>query len=302
MSKDNIELTEEALRNLYTAENKTAEELARHFKVGVATIRRHLKKYNIVKPETQRREAISKTKQAKSLEELTIYKQHISENRKGKGLGAVPWNKNKKGLQIAWNKGFKIAEEAKQHLRDVYAALPEEEKQRRKDAVGRAHSGKTPWNRGLHYTIDPETVKAAKEKEIATKKLRNTFATSKVEEDFYLHLCSYFLPSDIIRQYFNKETYPFNCDFYIKPLDLFIELNINWTHGFKPYDPTDDFCQEQLAQWRKKAETSDYYKNAIYTWTDLDVRKRQIADKNKLLYIQLYSNGDIANFFKLLEE
>lgn len=25
--------------------------------------------------------------------------------RKGKGLGLIPWNKNKKGVQVAWNKG-----------------------------------------------------------------------------------------------------------------------------------------------------------------------------------------------------
>ena len=253
------------------------------------------------KQKADRAKKISETINGRTEKEKQEYSIKISNSRKGKGLGVEPWNKGKKGLQKAWNKGFTMTEEAKQHLRDVYNNLPETEKQRRKEIISNTHKGKVPWNFGLTYKLDPETIKSAKEKEIATKKLKGNFKTSALEEAFYTRLCCYFPKDAIKRQYFNKEKYPFNCDFYVVPLDLYIELNGNWTHGFKPYDPDDEFCREQFSRWEEKARTSDYYKNAIYTWTDLDVRKRLEAYKNNLLFTQLYSDEDIEEFFSYLE-
>lgn len=99
-------LTEEKLNELYLEKNLTVKEIAEEFSVGTATVNRLLKKYSIQKSETQRRAAISKTKQSKTEEEKFVYSQHISEARKGKGLGIIPWNKGTKGLQVAWNKGI----------------------------------------------------------------------------------------------------------------------------------------------------------------------------------------------------
>lgn len=195
-----------------------------------------------------------------------------------------------------------MTDTAKQHLRNIYANLSAEEKERRKKIISEANKNKIPWNKGLHYKLPEETVKQAKEKEATTKKLKNNFNASTVEDNFYLWLLNYFLPDQIIRQYFDINRYPFNCDFYIVPLDLFIEININWTHGLVPYDETDAFCIEQLTQWKQKAENSDYYKNAIYTWTDLDVRKKKIANQNNLLFVSLYNETEIEDFFKLLED
>lgn len=47
-------------------------------------------------------------------------------------------------------------------------------------------------------------------------------------------------------------------------------------------------CINKLSMWQKKAETSRYYKNAIYTWTDLDVRKLHTAIENKLNFEFIY--------------
>ena len=44
----------------------------------------------------------------------------------------------------------------------------------------------------------------------------------------------------------------------------------------------------KFEQWQEKAETSAYYKNAIYTWTDLDVRKQKCAKENNLNYKVIY--------------
>lgn len=106
IKKETALLTEEKLQELYLTKNLTVKEIADSYNLGTATINRLLKQYKIKKSEEQRRSAISKTKQNKTKEEKLIYSQHISEARKGKGLGVEPWNKGTKGLQVAWNKGI----------------------------------------------------------------------------------------------------------------------------------------------------------------------------------------------------
>jgi hypothetical protein len=106
VKKETASLTEEKLKELYLINNLTVKEIAETFNLGTATINRKLRQYDIKKSEEQRRSAISKTKQSKTEEEKLLYAQHISEARKGKGLGVDPWNKGSKGLQVAWNKGI----------------------------------------------------------------------------------------------------------------------------------------------------------------------------------------------------
>lgn len=69
---------------------------------------------------------------------------------------------------------------------------------------------------------------------------------------------------------------------------LYIEFQGNWTHGKHPYTGLDDDL-EVVSKWKEQSKTKPYYKNAIYTWTDLDIRKRNIAKENNLNYIELFS-------------
>lgn len=149
---------------------------------------------------------------------------------------------------------------------------------------------------GVHNArIIPSVIQSHAEKidEIVRKcteaKRRNgTFNVSKPEEVYYESLCKQYGIEDIIRQY-TDDRYPYACDFYIKSLDLFIELNLTWTHGEHPFDPNNEDDLNKLSRWKEKAKTSDYYKNAVYTWTDLDVRKQNIAKENNLNYIVVYT-------------
>ena len=60
------------------------------------------------------------------------------------------------------------------------------------------------------------------------------------ELDYYNNvLLKNYDESDIIKQYFGGDRYPYTCDFYIISEDKFIEIHGNWTHGGKPFDPND---------------------------------------------------------------
>lgn len=126
-----------------------------------------------------------------------------------------------------------------------------------------------------------------KDKRNRTKRINNSFNISKPEELYYEYLLSIYEEDDIVRQY-SSDKYPFSCDFYIKSEDLYIECNYNWTHGPHPFNENDKEDQELLKSWKIKSENSNYYKNAIYTWTDLDIRKQKTAKENNLNYQVLY--------------
>lgn len=128
-------------------------------------------------------------------------------------------------------------------------------------------------------------------KSYITKKQNKSFNSSKPEDNYYLYLLSIYNEEDIVRQY-KDHRYPHACDFYIKPLDLFIELNLSWTHGGKPFEGTEADLAK-LSIWQKKAKTSKYYEKAIKTWTVLDVQKIKDANKNKLNYKVYYSEEDL---------
>lgn len=175
---------------------------------------------------------------------------------------------------IAWNKGLT------KETNSIVKQMSEHQK------------GKTAWNKGLLACNDNRIQKG-----VNTRKANGTLNTSKPEENFYNFLCSYFGAEDVIRQY-KSDKYPFNCDFYIKSKDLYIELNLFWTHGFKPFNELDDECIKQLQEWKYKSEINDFYKSAINTWTVRDVNKSQIAKENNLNYLTIYNKEQLKEFIK----
>lgn len=125
------------------------------------------------------------------------------------------------------------------------------------------------------------------EKDYETKRKNKSFNTSKPEIELYNSLCEQYGKDNVLRNY-KCERYPYYCDFYIPSEDKFIELNLHWTHGLKPYDKNDEFCQNQLKVWQEKAKTSQFYQEAINTWTIRDVRKLETAKNNNLNYEVIY--------------
>ena len=122
-------------------------------------------------------------------------------------------------------------------------------------------------------------------KVVETKRKNGTFNTSKPEKDILVLLQEKF--PDVVYQY-RSELYPFDCDFYIPSLNLYVEFQGHWTHGSKPFEGTEEDLAE-LDKWKQKALTSKFYRNAIDVWTELDVKKRQLARKNELNWIEFFN-------------
>lgn len=146
-----------------------------------------------------------------------------------------------------------------------------------------SESVKTRFN----YTkeTNPEIIKERYKKSYNTKKQNNSFNTSKIEEQF----AGWLTDNNIkfIRQY-RSERYPFACDFYFPDDDLYFEINANWTHGKHQFDSDnpDDIATAEI--WKSK--NTKYYDNALFVWTVADVHKKDIAIRNRLNWIVVYSN------------
>ena len=183
----------------------------------------------------------------------------------------------------------KMTEESKNKLSIAHKGLHHTEESKRKISAHSNNNRKKAFQTIIKIYGSLDVYYAQLHSKGNKSKLRNnTFNTSKPEIEMYNQLCECYGKDNVLRHYKDNNRYPFYCDFYIKPLDKFIELNLHWTHGFQPFIESDDFCQKQLEIWQEKAKTSQFYKNAIYTWTVLDVKKQRIAKENNLNYEVIY--------------
>ena len=139
---------------------------------------------------------------------------------------------------------------------------------------------------GVEYVVQSAIVR---ERAFITKCIRHTFNTSNVEDALYDMLCDIFSAFNVVRQY-KSSVYPFACDFYIKPRNLYIELNASWTHGLHWFGSG---CGdlERLSKWQDMSISSNYYAAAVETWVERDVVKRDMAALNNLNYVVFWDNG-----------
>lgn len=200
-------------------------------------------------------------------------------NKISKSLkGNIPWNKGKQGVQKAWNKG--LTKETDERVKKISnSKVGHEVSKETRDKIRNLNLGKR---------LSKEKLLIKTTKEYLTKKKNNSFNKSSKEEEFYKYLLNENINKTIYRQYKDINRYPFYCDFYILEDDLFIELNLHWTHGGRPFDSNDEECLKQLEIWQEKAKTSQFYQNAIQTWTVRDVEKQRIAKENNLNYKIIY--------------
>lgn len=179
---------------------------------------------------------------------------------------------------------------------DNYGAT-EQHKQFLKDHADEFHQ-KSLQTIISRYGSYSEYLKLVNEKRNITQLINHSYNTSLLEEDLYNELLKRY---SVVQRQYSDERYPYKCDFYIPEYDLFIELNAHWTHGTCIFDQNNDFCKRQLNKWQEKAKISQYYKNAINTWTKLDVKKYQCAKDNNLNYINFYGN-QLSELLEYLED
>lgn len=141
--------------------------------------------------------------------------------------------------------------------------------------------------------VNPMQVENIKAKNLNTKVLNGTFNTSKIEEDVYYRLVAKFGKEDVCRQYKSKE-YPYRCDFYVKSIDLYIEVNAFWTHNDHWFDNnnSDDLLEKNYL-------LNKYGTTWGSVWWFSDVKKRESAIYHNLNYVVLWNNKDVDEWFKL---
>ena len=129
------------------------------------------------------------------------------------------------------------------------------------------------------------------ERRYNTMKRNHTFNSSSTEEELFLYIKSRF--PTVVRQYKDKNRYPYFCDFYIPELDYFIELQGYYTHGKHPFDPNSNE-DLQLIEYYKKKYGEDC--QPITIWSIKDVEKRECAKRNNLNFKEVWSLEDGKNF------
>jgi len=127
----------------------------------------------------------------------------------------------------------------------------------------------------------PETV----QKQLASRIANGTSKESKAEQDFYNKLKLFVPADDIEHHYSDTLRYPYDCDFYIKSKDLFIEYQGHQTHGPAPYDAMDP------AHW--------YYSDRLHDsgfnekiFTEKDPQKLATAKQTKINLLLIYPKND----------
>ena len=139
--------------------------------------------------------------------------------------------------------------------------------------------------------------KEFKQKCYDTKKKNNTFNKSKIEKELEVELRKIF--QDLKTQY-KSEVYPFDCDFYIPSLDLYIEYNGTWTHGGHFFDKNNQEDLKILELWKSK--NTKYYESAINVWTQRDVLKLNTALENNLNYIAWFNQEQAYDWITKYKE
>ena len=141
-----------------------------------------------------------------------------------------------------------------------------------------------------------------KAKEYETKRKNNSFNKSEPEETSYELLLQHFDKDDIIRWHITKE-YPFEADFYIKSLNLYIEGHYSQYHHGCPFDSTNEEHLKELERLKymfeitpKNSYGTNQYGNMIKEWTIRDPKKRQVAIDNKLNWIAFYQVEDLKRW------
>lgn len=175
----------------------------------------------------------------------------------------------------------------------VFVPLQVDESKRKQQLTNVSRYGTNNWAKSKEHK---DRVPEINRKMHDTKMKNHTFATSKMEDQVYDVLVRHFGKDDIVQQYHNDDTYPFDCDFYIKSRDLYLEINTMPFHDDHWFDINSTRDRNKALKLRQSLSKWDngWYK----TWTQNDVCRRECAHKHNLNYVVLWDK-DLDNPFDL---
>jgi hypothetical protein len=151
---------------------------------------------------------------------------------------------------------------------------------------------------GVDFYIQAEPLELKKKRVDAiwkSKKENGTTNSSSIEDDLYDFLSKFYTA----KRNYKSDEYPFHCDYYIEELNLYIELQGFWAHGYKSFDKKLD--EEKVSVWKEKAKTSTFYENALNIWTNTDIKKRECAERNKINFLEIFDYSDFAKILKQID-
>jgi hypothetical protein len=126
----------------------------------------------------------------------------------------------------------------------------------------------------------------------------NGISTSDDEDAIYDMLVDKYGKSDVERQYKDEDRYPYECDFYLKSEDLFLEYLKHWTHGRRKYDPDDPSCQDDVKWLEGEAKDNAFYERCLRQWTEKDPEKFQTAEENGIKLLVFYNIREFLAWYE----
>lgn len=135
----------------------------------------------------------------------------------------------------------------------------------------------------------------------STGQIQKSLFGSSYEFTVFEMLVSKFGMADVFYQYGRHpydDRYPYNCDFYIKSMDLFIELNIHPSHGGSWYIGTDE---DKLRFDHLSKSSNNSAAGKLKTWGERDVEKRLCAERNNLKYL-VFWDDDLFDFMRWFDD
>lgn len=145
------------------------------------------------------------------------------------------------------------------------------------------------------YLATPQMIKKSHSPEVIEKqrqtKIKNGTLGGKksiLEDIVYNLICEKF--NNVIRHYKTNE-YPFDCDFYIPELNLYIEFQGHQSHGPHPYNENSEEDKIIINELIHKFGNAN-------TFTIRDPYKRKIAKENKLNYLELFGIKQVKEWLK----
>lgn len=263
------------------------------------------------KEEARKKRSISQSKfqQSRSKEEKEKFRQNCS-----KAVTKVWANYSKEDKDArcaisreAISKAMKT-NEARQHCReaqlDWQSRAPKEWNERRIAKIKNTmHKTYTPKKREEISKARKEAYiqynGAIQEKCNATKRKNGTFTTSKDEQRFLQELIGLglVLNDTLIKEKYYPNTHK-RCDFYIVPLDLYVELQYSQYHMHEPFNENNKEHQQILQKLKDRssalhskpnARRHNQYDKMIEVWTVRDIEKITYAKELNLNLVLIYT-------------